>query len=323
MPHQYTPRVQKTCKQCGVPFSHPPCQGDRAFCSQACKTAFGWTVKNCVICGAEFAVIKCNVEKTRTCGTAECRKAIKCPPYGSFYGKRHTEETKALDRAAHLGPQHKVVCGCGCGTEFELPDFRVRMTKRGVNFLNMEHRKLFLRIQSEANWRRNMADGYGPQWPAISKAIRDRDKVCQHCGKTPEQNSASLDVHHIVPVRVRRDHSPENLIALCRSCHLTITRTEEIAANPRPPRTYEKVCDVCGATFITGNYQWKVCSPACKKKRQNAQGYASIQRDPARYAKWRAKIKRWQAENRDHLRQLQRESYHRLRARRLASEPPA
>lgn len=56
-------------------------------------------------------------------------------------------------------------------------------------------------------------------WTARAAEVRERDKVCQHCGLTPEENGRALDVHHIVPYRVTQDNSPENLITLCRACH--------------------------------------------------------------------------------------------------------
>jgi 5-methylcytosine-specific restriction endonuclease McrA len=70
------------------------------------------------------------------------------------------------------------------------------------------------------NWRGGRAMYYGPGWKAIKKQVRDRDRVCRHCGKTPGENSRALDVHHISPFRYSHDNSLDNLIALCRSCHM-------------------------------------------------------------------------------------------------------
>lgn len=61
---------------------------------------------------------------------------------------------------------------------------------------------------------------YGPGWKQRKQEARDRDKVCRHCGKTPEENGRALDVHHINPYRYSGDNSLENLLALCRSCHM-------------------------------------------------------------------------------------------------------
>ena len=54
------------------------------------------------------------------------------------------------------------------------------------------------------------------EWGIISKSIRTRDgKKCTKCGKS----EVLLDVHHVIPYRISRNDSAENLITLCRSCH--------------------------------------------------------------------------------------------------------
>jgi HNH endonuclease/helix-turn-helix protein len=69
-------------------------------------------------------------------------------------------------------------------------------------------------------WRGGRAISYGPGWKETKVLVRDRDKVCQFCGKTPEQNGRALDVHHIDPYRYTANNHPDNLVALCRSCHM-------------------------------------------------------------------------------------------------------
>ena len=51
----------------------------------------------------------------------------------------------------------------------------------------------------------------------LKSCIRERDKVCQLCSKTREENARELDVHHIDYVKENLD--PKNLIALCRRCN--------------------------------------------------------------------------------------------------------
>ncbi|OHT52541.1 hypothetical protein BKG71_03660 [Mycobacteroides chelonae] len=63
---------------------------------------------------------------------------------------------------------------------------------------------------------------YGPGWKNRRAEIRKRDKVCRACGKTPEQNRAALHVHHLKPFRYGGTNRPENLVALCDSCHHVI-----------------------------------------------------------------------------------------------------
>lgn len=55
-------------------------------------------------------------------------------------------------------------------------------------------------------------------WLKLAEEIRQRDKVCQRCGKPPKAGK-KLHVHHRNPWRFSKDDSPENLQALCPSCH--------------------------------------------------------------------------------------------------------
>jgi HNH endonuclease len=69
-------------------------------------------------------------------------------------------------------------------------------------------------------WRGGKALSYGPGWKAIKEHVRARDRVCHGCGKTAELNGRALDVHHLIPFRFSGDNSFDNLVALCRSCHM-------------------------------------------------------------------------------------------------------
>lgn len=61
---------------------------------------------------------------------------------------------------------------------------------------------------------------YGAGWKRIRGEVRERDRVCRRCGKTPQENGRALDVHHVEPFRFSGDNSVDKLIALCRSCHM-------------------------------------------------------------------------------------------------------
>lgn len=75
-------------------------------------------------------------------------------------------------------------------------------------------------------WEGGYDSYYGPTWRLAQRLTRERDKVCQRCGKSPEQLGKQLDVHHIKPFRTfgRERHAEantlSNLVALCHSCHL-------------------------------------------------------------------------------------------------------
>ena len=73
----------------------------------------------------------------------------------------------------------------------------------------------------------------GPGWVANRRIVRERDKVCRLCGKTPETNGQALSVDHLIPWRIWADeeaaNQPSNLVALCRSCHAKKTARLERA----------------------------------------------------------------------------------------------
>ena len=70
------------------------------------------------------------------------------------------------------------------------------------------------------NWRGGKVLSYGPGWKKVKAQVRERDGVCRNCGKTPEENGRALDVHHLDPYRFSGSNDLDNLIALCRSCHM-------------------------------------------------------------------------------------------------------
>ena len=73
---------------------------------------------------------------------------------------------------------------------------------------------------------------YGPGWKSRRDEIRERDGVCRSCSKTPEGNGSALHVHHLVPFRYSGTNRPENLVALCDSCHHSIEAlTDKVLAS--------------------------------------------------------------------------------------------
>jgi len=56
------------------------------------------------------------------------------------------------------------------------------------------------------------------EWRGVTKKCRERDNyTCQKCNK-----KRSIEVHHIIPWRITKDDSLDNLVTLCKSCHLKI-----------------------------------------------------------------------------------------------------
>ena len=63
------------------------------------------------------------------------------------------------------------------------------------------------------------ARGYGAEWQERRKEVIDEHPICQRCGVKPAR-----DVHHLRALRQGGTHERGNLIALCRSCHLSVER---------------------------------------------------------------------------------------------------
>lgn len=70
------------------------------------------------------------------------------------------------------------------------------------------------------NWKGGCSDFRGSSWRRIRKECYVRDNfICQNCGST-----VSLEAHHIIPYRISKDSSLDNLITLCDRCHKEFER---------------------------------------------------------------------------------------------------
>jgi 5-methylcytosine-specific restriction endonuclease McrA len=138
-----------------------------------------------------------------------------------------------------------IVCE-GCGINFSLPIGRVSKRKFCSKACAYKHRRVASQdAQENRNWRGGHAVSYGRNWRLIKDEVRARDGVCRTCGKTPEENSRALDVHHLNPFRFSGDNSLENLIALCHSCHMRADDHGRAGAakflrNPTPKRATKR-----------------------------------------------------------------------------------
>jgi DEAD/DEAH box helicase domain-containing protein len=77
-------------------------------------------------------------------------------------------------------------------------------------------------LRTQGAWS-NDANDYGPDWPAIRKAVTARDgQRCQVCG-TSRSSGTVLHVHHKIPFRAfataEQANRLENLATLCPACH--------------------------------------------------------------------------------------------------------
>lgn len=55
-------------------------------------------------------------------------------------------------------------------------------------------------------------------WLKIREEVLERDRYeCQHCGA--KEPVATVEVHHIMPVRLNGSDELDNLVTLCQRCH--------------------------------------------------------------------------------------------------------
>jgi len=157
-------------------------------------------------------------------------------------GRRKWCSKRCNDRARSVVPTRPFTCEA-CGATVLVPKRKLASRKYCSLSCSTKAQNAARIGAKNGRWRGGVALNYGAGWKATKERIRLRDGVCRHCGKTPASNGRALDVHHIEPFRFSRDHSDDNLVALCRSCHMRAPdhgrRGSSVfvrAANPAPTR---------------------------------------------------------------------------------------
>jgi hypothetical protein len=216
------PLPNRTCSECGEEFYDPKAR--RTYCDD-CYTGTGeqngnWkdakAVATCRRCGDDFEYYPSDKEGVfcPEC-VADAEEFLGTPSY----------EGKLTEKVTTLCEQ--------CGDEVTL-----RRSKRNYGAGRFCSRECLAQWQSE-NWQGEDHPNWNGGWNEFrvngwSKARRDalaRDNHrCQSCGVSASELDQEPDVHHIVPVRTFADpdtaHALENLITLCRSCHMKVEHGE-------------------------------------------------------------------------------------------------
>lgn len=98
-----------------------------------------------------------------------------------------------------------------CARTFNVPRSKISgKTNSSANFCSISCYHLFLGAGESSRYR-------GPRWIAAKREAIRRNPFCAICGKLKH-----LHVHHIIPYRISKDSSQENLIALCPLHHRNI-----------------------------------------------------------------------------------------------------
>jgi len=168
----------------------------------------------CEQCGAKFEVKPSYAKRARFCSVA-------------CYGKWQSANNVAEAGRNWQGGPATVKCA-QCGRSFQLAPSCIT----GINCCS---RKCKGQWQSEhivgdrhPNWAGGIGQvHYGITWDAQQAAALERDNhTCRICGLTSEEVGREIDVHHIIPFREWDDskeaNALDNLVCLCRSCHLRL-----------------------------------------------------------------------------------------------------
>lgn len=192
------------------------------------------TRKNCSLYAVFYRMKQLNIPR-RSCGSTRFGKL------NSFYGKHHTEETKAKLRlttfhhtkeakariskatSGQNNPMHGKAGFGGKKHKLEtIEKMRVRYTPE-LRTIYSNTRK----GENNGNWRGGTSlEPYNPDWYITVKQIRDRDShICQLCSVPEIECFRALAVHHID--ENKKNDNWDNLVSLCNSCHTLVTNSKD------------------------------------------------------------------------------------------------
>ena len=158
--------------------------------------------------------------------------------YNCWIGKKHSEETKKKIGLKSKGRIHSKETLKKMSLALKGKK-RLPFTQEWKRKLSLAHKNKHLSEEtkrkmslahkgSKCNWWKG---GITPktnkriatfEWKEQRKKCYKRDKyICQICGiKYCDKNGRGLQAHHMIPYRISHDDSLENLITLCKSCHM-------------------------------------------------------------------------------------------------------
>lgn len=160
----------------------------------------------------------------------ETKRKIGLASKGKNLGKHPTEETREKMRLSHIGNQSALGCHWKHSEET-----KKRMSEVHTGFKHTDEAKKKIGNLKRGDkcpfWQGGISNDPYPQgWTEVLKeSIRQRDDfICQECGIHQDELAGrfkKLDVHHID--YNKNNLNPDNLIALCRSCHIKTNSNRE------------------------------------------------------------------------------------------------
>lgn len=265
------------CQRCHRSFTYPSCQDNaspRRYCSADCynevRQKDAWAAVDCARCNKPFRFLKsqhdrrfCSLECARKIsvrrisgekidsnrtppkrsprGCLQCGQQFRFDRYDAarrFCTRSCWYTWRKLNKPAASSVRACIVCGAGFVylERWKRPGVACSRACWAV-YIAAQHRG-----EDHPNWRGGHTHNYGPSWDGQRRRARQRDKVCQDCGRGPQDLGQALDVHHVRRFldfgldRHKEANDLSNLICFCRSCHLRLEAREH-NPNPKSRRT--------------------------------------------------------------------------------------
>lgn len=154
-----------------------------------------------------------------------CHKEVHKKPYSLNRGHKYHFCNSICSNKYNVGKnsykwKHIDILCSYCGKKYQLVKNRVEKHKN--HFCSSSCLASWItenwRGEGHPRWIEGYVPFYGYGWGKLTKEVRNRDKGCMSCGEL----DGRLDVHHIVPYRISKDNSLDNLILLCDKCHVNL-----------------------------------------------------------------------------------------------------
>jgi hypothetical protein len=232
--------MQKACPVCSSIYEADPkrlLHGRQTTCSRSCSYKYRQPSqaieKTCTSCGRIYTRSPSHVKAKH--GAEYCSRpchfkgrTMGLTPREVTHPYEYTPESKAKQIASARTPQgkrvfHPLTC-LNCKSLFEDPNWG-RHRKSGMIFCSLLCCNNYRKGEKNPAWRGGHPSYYGPDWSRMRRETLQRDNhTCQRCKATPK--GRRHDVHHIKPVVTFENpndaHTIENLITLCRPCHMRV-----------------------------------------------------------------------------------------------------
>lgn len=230
--------AQFQCKHCGNDFHAKPSQR-RQFCSRTCYAQHSEVTRICPTCKDHFITKRyaqqtycspqCHHEQLRQLTAKSCQVCgTKFSGTPSYMKDRTHCSRRCAAQTVHKEARQKRARPClQCGKRFTASTCYQQFCSRTCASRNHARR-----IQGEKNPRYLHGKAnlpYPTDWLQVSRRVRDRDgHTCVICST----KQGNLDVHHID--MDKSNNAPENLISLCRPCHMRVHKTHDLCQRIAP-----------------------------------------------------------------------------------------